>query len=187
MNVEKNPAKGEDANYYEQEESQGDFPNNQLGLMASAQPTIEAIKTTYSSVTRPKPKVFEFKLKSSDNADVLKLTEAELSKVVVWATTAAKVKAIFQRGDKVEVKFGEDFNHDQIKLLGELVINNRTKINSFKETGTLVTLNRVPLQVDDNEITSYLGKFGALKGTVRRKTYAEGPLKGLENGFLSLP
>ena len=185
MNVEKNPAKGEDANYYEQEESQGDFPNNQLGLMASAQPTIEAIKTTYSSVTRPKPKVFEFKLKSSDNADVLKLTEAELSKVVVWATTAAKVKAIFQRGDKVEVKFGEHFNHDQIKLLGELVINNRTKINSFKETGTLVTLNRVPLQVDDNEITNYLGKFGALKGPVRRKTYAEGPLKGLENGSIT--
>ena len=108
MNVEKNPDRGEDANYYEQEESQRSFPNNQLGLVASAQPTIKETKTTYSSVTRPKPKVFEFKLKSCDNVDVLKLTEAELSKVVVWATTAGKVKAIFQRGDRAEVKFYED-------------------------------------------------------------------------------
>ena len=38
--------------------------------------------------------------------------------------------------------------------------------------------------MDDNEITNYLGKFGVLKGQVRRKTYAEGPLKGLENGSI---
>ena len=49
----------------------------------------------------------------------------------------------------------------------------------------MVTLNRTPLQVYDSEISNYLGKFGALKGPVRRKTYAEGPLKGLENGFIT--
>ena len=41
------------------------------------------LNITVSSVTRPKPKVYEFKLKSCDNADVIKLTEVELSKIVV--------------------------------------------------------------------------------------------------------
>ena len=58
MNVVKNPARGEDANHYEPEGYQGDFPNNQLGLVASAQPPTKETKTTYSSVTKPKHKVY---------------------------------------------------------------------------------------------------------------------------------
>ena len=58
MNVAQNPASGEDANYFEQEESQGSIPNNQLGLVTRAKPIIKETKNTNSSVAKPKPKVF---------------------------------------------------------------------------------------------------------------------------------
>ena len=55
----------------------------------------------------------------------------------------------------------------------------------MKKQYALVTLNRTPLQADDEEITDYLSKFGTLKGPIKRRTYTEGPLKGIENGTIT--
>ena len=81
------------------------------------------------------------------------------------------MKAILQRGDKIELKFDDEFTVERTKLLPELSINYMVKINSLKDQFTLVTLNRTPLQADDTEITEYLTKFGTLKGPIKRKTY----------------
>ena len=59
------------------------------------------------------------------------------------------------------------------------------KILRLKDQLSLVTLNRTPLQADDTEITDYLSKFGTLKGCIKRRTYTEGPLKGIENGTIT--
>ena len=114
-----------------------------------------------------------------------KLSDAELNKIVLWATAAAKVKAILQRGDKIEIKFDDEFSVKRTKLLPELSINNIVKIHNLKYQFTLITVNRTPLQADDTEITEYLTKFGTLKGPIKRKTYPQGPLKGLENGSIA--
>ena len=71
------------------------------------------------------------------------------------------------------------------KILPELSINNMVKILRLKDQLSLVTLNRTPLQADDTEITDYLSKFGTLKGCIKRRTYTEGPLKGIENGIIA--
>ena len=134
---------------------------------------------------KTRTKVHEFKLKVANNAKVPKLSNAELREIVLWATAAAKVIAILQRGDKIEMKFDDEFTVERTKILPELYINNIVKILSLEKQYTLVTLNRTPLQADDAEITDYLSKFGTLKGPIKRRTYTEGPLKGIENGTIT--
>ena len=176
MNVAKNFTGGEDDNYYEQSKNRRNIqsPSNDS-------------RTTYSNITKTRthPKVHEFKLKISDDAETTKLSDAELNKVVLWTNAAAQVKAILQKGDKIELKFNSELTIERTKLLLELIINNKTKINSLKDQTTLVPLNRTPLQADDSEISDYLAKFGTLKGSIRRKTCPNGPLKGLENGSIT--
>ena len=83
------------------------------------------------------------------------------------------------------MKFDDEFTVERTKILPELSINNIVKILSLEKQYTLVTLNRTPLQADDAEITDYLSKFGTLKGPIKRRTYTEGPLKGIENGTIT--
>ena len=83
------------------------------------------------------------------------------------------------------MKFGNELTTELTKVLPELVINNSIKINSLKEQAILVRLSRTPFEADDQEITHYLEKFGTLKGPIRRRTYTDGPLKGLENGSIT--
>lgn len=135
--------------------------------------------------TKTLPKVHECKLKISNNAEITKLSDAELNKVVLWTNAASRVKAILQRGDKIKIKFDNEFTVERTKLLPELIINDMVKINSLEYQFTLVTLNRIPLQADDSEISEYLTKFGTLKGPIKRKIYPDGPLKGLENGSIN--
>ena len=80
-------------------------------------------------MARPKPKVYELKLKISVDAEAAKLTETELSKIVAWANIAVDLKAIFRRWDKIEVKFSDDFILDKLKELGELMISTNIKNN----------------------------------------------------------
>ena len=82
-------------------------------------------------------------------------------------------------------EFDDEFTVERTKILPELSINYIVKILSLKKQYTLVTLNRTPLQADDAEITDYLSKFGTLKGPIKRRTYTEGPLKGIENGTIT--
>lgn len=49
----------------------------------------------------------------------------------------------------------------------------------------LLPTQKVFWKVDDREITNNLAKFGTLKGPIRRKTYPERSLKGLENGSIT--
>ena len=60
------------------------------------------------------------------------------------------------------------------------------EINSLKDQFTLVTLNRTTLQADDSKIAEYHATFGTIKGPIKRKTYPDGPLKGLENGSITV-
>ena len=176
MNVAKSITNGDDNNYFEQIDHQENTERNHNDN-----------KATYSKIAKMKTrtKVHEFKLKVANNAEVPKLSDAELSKIVLWATAAAKVIAILQRGDKIEMKFDDEFTVERTKILPELPINNIVKILSLQKQYTLVTLNRTPLQADDEEITDYLSKFGTLKGPIKRRTYTEGPLKGIENGAIT--
>ena len=85
MNVAKNVTNGDDNNYFEQIDNQENTERN-----------YNDNKPTYSKIAKKKThtKVHEFKLKIANNAEVPKLSDAELSKIVLWATAAAKGKAI---------------------------------------------------------------------------------------------
>ena len=85
----------------------------------------------------------------------------------------------------IEIKYDQSFNVENKNKMETLKINDAVCIKGFKKT-KLLTLVKVPFEIEDKTVLEYVGKFGEVIGDLRRSTYKDGPLKGLQNGNITL-
>ena len=135
---------------------------------------------TYAQKTREESNVRTFKLKFSERTTYL--NQEHLAKIAQWATKAGKIKGLFQRTDGVEVQFAPGVPASRIETLEELQVSDQARLTTPWSKWTLLRLQQVPMEVDDQQLADYIARFAEVKGPIRRLTYKEGPIKGLENG-----
>ena len=55
-----------------------------------------------------------------------------------------------------------------------------------REKDKVITLFKLPPQVDDKEITEYLSKYGTITGNIRCQKYTSPGLENIENGNVTI-
>ena len=124
---------------------------------------------TYAQKTKEESNVRTFKIKFNERTTYLH--QEHLGKIAQWASKAGKIKGLFQRTDVVEIQFAPGVPASSIETLEELQVSEQARITTPWSKWTLLRLQQVPMEVDDQQLADYIGHFAEVKGLTRRLTY----------------
>ena len=72
----------------------------------------------------------------------------------------AKIQTLFHRDDRIEISFGNDFDIKMLRKLEDIKVDQDKQVTGYasklKDKINVITLNRVPPQVEDNTLIKYL-------------------------------
>ena len=144
---------------------------------------------TYAQRTKSKPKITKLDIVVADE-HLSKLSMENLAVAVRRLKLIGTIKTLFQQENKLIIKFGEDFRPMVLYALEDVKLSENITIKGYvtkkREREKVVTLFKVPPQVENVELTNYLMKYGGIVGEIRRQKYKTPGLEEIENGNVTI-